>query len=433
MLKLPKGLKKKKKGKKSKKNQELFTEEELETYKREQRDKQLAAEEEAKAASASEVTEKKPTDDDEWSRFNALTTGIDTVLKKTQGDLDRIKESSFFQRVTPKKTELPKPQSHTESTPINSTDAQASSSSAAASELKEPETEADRLAQAVIELSESEEESDEGDDIFDTTYIDVIASGEVPLAYVQDSPTEDVDIGPDPFDTSYAEQVVKGPEVSKRGKKIVNIGSAVEVLTGRVENRSLVTARRPRRGPQNLLLESFDDSTGDTVVHAGETEEVTVEPIAVKTLLDDTDDDFVGGPIDIDLSVSLHIALQKEQKPEHNVLDEEKSDGLAIVSEFDVLNDKNVDEDDEFAELAAESLIKKEDTQKLSQPQVFNVDSVKVSEDWAAFAPGKEGEQKSKLTKAYFSLVLKRNVNCFHNYSKTCSATTTVHYTKARS
>lgn len=383
MLKLPKGLKKKKKGKKSKKNQELFTEEELETYKREQREKQLA--EEAEKSSA----ETKQTDDDEWSRFNALTTGIDTVLKKTQGDLDRIKESSFFQRVTPKaaaSVAAPKDDHQTVSSAAGSSSSEAQQQEAAeAVASKEPITEAERLASAVIELSESEEDSDETDDIFDTTYIDVIASGEVPLAYVPESPVDDVNVGPDPFDTSYAEQIVKGPEVSKRGKKIVNIGSAVEVLTGRVEKVSTVAARRPRRGPQNLLLESFDDAAA-AVDATADGADVYAEPI-VRTLLDDFGDDLPGGPID--LSVSLHIALQKEQQS-HIVVAEEQSGVNDIVSEFDVFN-KDV-EDDEFAELAAESLTKSEEVRKLSQPQV----AVGVAADWAAFAGGQETGQKGE-------------------------------------
>src|SRR4051812_25775602 len=96
MLKLPKGLKKKKKGKKSKKDQELFTEEELEQYKREHQ-----VHTEQPTASTDEQHPEKSGNDDEWSKFALLTTGVDSILKKTQDDLDRIKESSFFKRVAP--------------------------------------------------------------------------------------------------------------------------------------------------------------------------------------------------------------------------------------------------------------------------------------------------------------------------------------------
>lgn len=89
MHKITKGLKKKKKGKKKAKEQELFDEAELERYRREH---QEGASGEASAPA------KTHTDNEEWSRFNALTQGVDSILKKTQGDLDRIKSTSFFQR-----------------------------------------------------------------------------------------------------------------------------------------------------------------------------------------------------------------------------------------------------------------------------------------------------------------------------------------------
>lgn len=379
MLKLPKGLKKKKKGKKSKKNQELFTEEELEAYKREQREKQLAE----------EGTSGKQPNDDEWSKFNALTTGIDTVLKKTQGDLDRIKESSFFQRVpTTSEKKVIKDKQDTEDRQAEAERKEEADTKEAAEAAAKSE---DYLAQAVIELSESEEESDDADDIFDTAYIDALTSGDVQLAYVPESPVDDVADGPDPFDTSYADKVIKGPEVSKKGKKLVNIGSAVEVLTGRVEKvTSTAISRRPRRGPQNLLLESFDDGTGATGGIVGETDVVVQTP--VKTLLDDFTDDIPDVPID--LSVSLHIAFQKE-KEEQEINSKEAAQN--VISEFDVLAN---DADDEFAELAAESLSKREEIHILSDVEQTEFSGEVTSTDWAAF------ENQEEPVKGKFTLCL---------------------------
>lgn len=78
MHKLTKGLKKKKKGKKSKhKEEELFKPEELEAYRREHQSTAEVAEETTEATA--------PADNEEWKKFNALTAGIDTILKKTQG------------------------------------------------------------------------------------------------------------------------------------------------------------------------------------------------------------------------------------------------------------------------------------------------------------------------------------------------------------
>lgn len=380
MLKLPKGLKKKKKGKKSKKNQELFTEEELEAYKREQREKQLAE----------EGSSEKP-DDDEWSKFNALTTGIDTVLKKTQGNLDRIKESSFFQRV-PTTSEKKNIQDKKDSEDRQA-EAEKKHEEECIEQAKAQAASEDYLAQAVIELSESEEESDEADDIFDTAYIDALTSGDVKLAYVPESPIDDLPEGPDPFDTSYADKLIKGPEVSKRGKKIVNIGSAVEVLTGRVEKVSSTSVlRRPRRGPQNLLLESFDEGT----TNQADSDIVVQAP--VKTLLDDFTDDLPDIPID--LSVSLHIAFQKEKDEQ---IKEEESNRIPDLSEFDTLNTQ--DENDEFSELAAESLTKHEELHCVPKVQPIECAS-EINTDWSAFEEQKEATKGKCLHSLYLYIVL---------------------------
>lgn len=393
MLKLPKGLKKKKKDKKSKKNQELFTEEELEQFKREQKARHLAEEEakqkeEEAAAAAAGGSVKPKTDDDEWSKFNQLTTGIDSILKKTQGDLDRIKESSFFQRVTPKKVE-PKPEA-VKPEPKKSIVASDESSDKpdGAAALTEEELEEQRklasLKEAVIELSDSEEESEEADDIFDTNYIDELTSGNVPLAYVPESPDE-LESGPDPFDTAYADQLIKGPEVSKRGKKIVNIGSAVEVLTGRVEKVSTGALKRPRRGPQNLLLESFDKGETDDPHQEGSLNAAKViEERPFLSLLDDPADEIANVPID--LSASLHLQYLKQKEEEEKEAERKRLE-LEKLREL---------EKDEFDDLAAESLNKKDEVIVVN-PAALQVAPVLEGEsDWSEFEaeakPVNEGE-----------------------------------------
>lgn len=382
MLKLPKGLKKKKKDKKSKKNQELFTEEELEQFKRDQKARQLAEEEakqkeEEAAAAAAGGSVKPKTDDDEWSKFNQLTTGIDSILKKTQGDLDRIKESSFFQRVTPKRVD-PKP-AEVEAPPEKSSDASTEHPEGAVALTEEELAEQRKLASlkeaGVIELSESEEESEEADDIFDTNYIDELTSGNVPLAYVPESPDE-LESGPDPFDTAYADKLIKGPEVSKRGKKIVNIGAAVEVLTGRVEKVSSSALKRPRRGPQNLLLESFDKGKAvdpDEDVLESLTSARAVEERPILTLLDDPADEF--GDVPIDLSGSLHLQYLKQKEEEEKEAERNRLE-LEKLKEL---------EKDEFDDLAVESLNKKEEI-IVVDPKALHVAPVLETEtDWSEF------------------------------------------------
>lgn len=318
MLKLPKGLKKKKK--KSKKDQELFTEEELEQYKREH---QAHPEQSAAAATSDDNHHRQEhpeqsSNDDEWSRFAALTTGIDSVLKKTQGDLDRIKESSFFKRVAPPvKVEEPEPVKE----------------EVVVEEPKEV-TKAEQLLNAVVELSDSEDESVYDDSAFDTTFTEQ----ELPLAYVPESPEDEADLGPDPFDTGYAEKVIKGPEVSSKGKKIVNIGAAVSVLTGKVETAATTTkTRRQRRGIQNLMLESFEANAEDGEVPPAP------EPLVTKTLLDEPAE--LEEEVQIDLSTSLHLSLLKSQKKDDESSEQKEDDIDDVLSKVEITFTKPKDSD----------------------------------------------------------------------------------------
>ena len=79
-----------------------------------------------------------------------------------------------------------------------------------------------------------------------------------------ESPTEQPE--DDPFDTSIAEKVILGPTTDRRGKRLVPIGAAVEILTGRVQAPSCVPVKRPASRRQilkekDLLLGSFDNAT----------------------------------------------------------------------------------------------------------------------------------------------------------------------------
>ncbi|XP_053660562.1 protein stoned-A [Anopheles marshallii] len=348
MLKLPKGLKKKKKGKKSKKDQELFTEEELEQYRREHQNHSALN---SAAPSDSEDQpggSEKSENNEEWSKFAALTSGIDSVLKKTQGDLDRIKSTSFFQKV-PTKVE----QEAREREERERREQEERERAAEAAKVQEEQRAAEELINAVVELSESEPNSEAEEDIFDTGYIDAIASGELPIAYVPESPVLESFEGEDPFDTSYAEKLIKGPEVSKRGKKIVNIGSAVEVLTGRVESVGTGSTKgnRQRRGIQNLLLASFDESeqqgrNGAELRFGGEgkpAEQLQIEQPQAFSLLDDSAD--LPADVPIDLSVSLHLTLQKqyqEQQQEEGGIHQEATADTGVETEL------NLDEFDDL-------------------------------------------------------------------------------------
>lgn len=389
MLKIPKGLKKKKKGKKSKRKgeEELFTEAELEKYRREHQ-AQPQQQEAAPLDSDQEQTEKpKTSNNDEWSKFNALTTGVDSILKKTQGDLDRIKSTSFFQRVPagPKSVDrcgkdvpLQRDAQKDGQRWIGFEEKKENGQQQQRPQQETAKAEAVSPAPAPVEfvLSESESEEDDFDDIFDTSYVEAVEKGEVKLAYIPDSPEEDLDDGPDPFDTSYADKVIRGPEVSKKGKKLVNIGVAVEVLTGRLDSVNTSPAaikKAKRRIPQDLLFEtSFSEDIPDATVE---------ESIKSTSLLDDDTGIFEDVPVD--LSISLHTQYIKKTTFEPDT----DAGNKDILNAFDTIH-KSDDEDDEFAKLASESL---------SKPTVAEVPKVSFApteticeeSSWAAFEESK--------------------------------------------
>lgn len=300
MLKIGKGLKKKKKSKKNKhKEDELFTEAELEQYRREHAQK----EQEDSGTSAENPEAKSTAASEEFEKFKFLTAGVDDILKKTQSDLDRIKKESFFQR-KPTPSEL-KAQEEKEKEEAKKLEGNWEAFEEGANKENFPEEGKEENQ----EESESEYEFEENDDLFDTTFVDAIEKGEVKLAYVPDDDEFELDQGPDPFDTTTAEEVLKKvEEEEKKKKKQISLGIAVDVLTGRAErDRSILeetgvvvnaddksTVRsRPRQRPRKIqdfsLLGSFDDNGNPAAQTEGTVKSETVESVSEKpkSLLDD--------------------------------------------------------------------------------------------------------------------------------------------------
>ncbi|XP_058797513.1 uncharacterized protein LOC131667823 [Phymastichus coffea] len=332
MHKLAKGLKKKKKQKKGKKGEddEEFDPEELERYRRERAEAQQKQAEEASTTEAATAA----TGNDEWKKFQALTSGIDSVLKKTQDDLDRIKSTSFFQRKAPEPEPDPE-ESPEQGNPIEVKD--------------EPEEETVKplpvTEDGIVEVPD-DDEFEEEDDIFDTDYIETLQKvvQEVQLAYIPESPTEE-ELGDDPFDTSNADKVLK--TVDKKGRKVVSLGNAVEVLAGRVDYQSTCKIGRNRpRINRDLLLESFDADAEPIPSNNTETEPIEVE----KTLLDD-DSDLPDIPIDL---TQLPPVSPRPITPAANEETDNDLNKPLDISEFESFKDKTLlDEvptldDDEF-------------------------------------------------------------------------------------
>lgn len=342
MHKLAKGLKKKKKPKKGKKGaEEEFDPEELERYRRERAEAQQKAEESGESTAGS----------DEWKKFQALTAGVDSVLRKTQDDLDRIKSTSFFQRKAPleEKKSLEKAKQGEDSKSAKrwvGFDAEGNPIEAAPPEVdgqdKKKEGRPLINEDGFVDVPEDEDEQEDSadEDIFDTTYVDVLQNIDVQLAYIPDSPTEE-EAGDDPFDTTNADKVLK--TVDKKGNKLVSLGNAVEVLSGRIDHVStckLTKGRRPRL-QQDLLLDDFEEAEQPSEAVATSSGPVNVE----KTLLDD-DSDLPDIPVDL---TKLPPVLPRPvtpvtplQEDTTSIAAEKTLNGPLDISEFEVLKEKTV-------------------------------------------------------------------------------------------
>lgn len=341
MHKLAKGLKKKKKQKKGKKGAEEdeFDPEELERYRRERAEAQQRAAESGDPGAAESNADPAAAGSDEWKKFQALTAGVDSILKKSQGDLDRIKSTSFFQRKPP--LEDPKTANVENKTKKTKRWVGFDASGNPIGE-KTPEEEEkpvqDPNSHRFVEVPDDEDEQEDSaeEDIFDTTYVDVLQNIDVQLAYIPESPTQE-ELGDDPFDTTNADKVLK--TVDKRGNKLVSLGNAVEVLSGRIDHVSTCKISRPRKAKtqEDLLLGDFDESDQLDAVSSST---VATEPVTVeKTLLDD-DSDLPDIPVDL---TKLPPVLPRPVTPEVNGTSTFNVDsGPLDISEFEVLREKTI-------------------------------------------------------------------------------------------
>lgn len=318
MHKIKKGIKKKIKGKK-KDNDEIFTEEELENYKKRKEeeahklaeeqqqpdpseavsadgDKQDSGEEQASGYTSPTEENNKSSEatgggDGDWRNFLAAT---DTVLKETTEQLDHIKEESYFQKkpteAEKKKQEETSKEAHPEVTPAAATTKWADWNKGLDEEDEEqeqqnelevepePEPDPEPVELKPLDIDEFPEvDLEEYTEDFDTTFIDELQSGKVKLHYIPDSPTFESANEPDPFDTSEVDKVlhkeepqievkkVKTEEKGKKKIKLVSLGCAVDVLSGKqaAGDKSVVAktdSKRRRVIPKEVNLLGDDEA-----------------------------------------------------------------------------------------------------------------------------------------------------------------------------
>ncbi|KAA0202787.1 hypothetical protein HAZT_HAZT010469 [Hyalella azteca] len=293
MHKIKKGIKKKIKGKKGKHDDdEIFTEEELAQYKREKAEEARRLAEEEQQHHDTEVLEEddvyetdhyprsnlesrtspKEGEEKDWKSFLATT---DTVLKQTSDNLEHIKESSYFQTKKGLESDGGRPvpdfvESYSQKASACTSPVPATASKnwvdlekeGIDDESDEGQTQAtvvnDRPPsppkKKLLELKPIEDlpevSAEDYADVFDTTYVDQVESGELKLI-IPDSPSDEYSNEPDPFDTSAVDKVLhinepepepepqviagtkKGEPQKKRKIQLVSLGNAVEVLTGK--------------------------------------------------------------------------------------------------------------------------------------------------------------------------------------------------------
>ncbi|KAK7021026.1 hypothetical protein SK128_012436, partial [Halocaridina rubra] len=247
MLKIKKGIKKKIKGKKDK-NDELFTPEELEKYKREKEEeaKRLAEQQEQQLQETNEEKENVP-----------LEGAAQPEQEDTAGPSSEVKETSDGE----KKEDWRSPTASGKNWVDLERGGIDDEPEPEAEEVKKPEEAEPEPEPELAPLQFIEDlpdvDVDDFTEVFDTTYVDNVESGEVKLHYIPDSPTTEDPNEPDPFDTSVVDKVLNTEEAEskskveqkqqpeKKKKKLVSLGCAVDVLTGKLQ-----TAEKPSGAPQ---------------------------------------------------------------------------------------------------------------------------------------------------------------------------------------
>ncbi|KAF0308192.1 Protein stoned-B [Amphibalanus amphitrite] len=276
MYKLTKGIKKKVKGKKKPTEEEL-EQEELRQYRLEkQREQELREQEQREkeeqgqgdegaedptaagaAAAPSEESGKpqqKPTESDEWAKFRALTSGVDSVLSSTKESLQTIKETSYFIKKKPASEQEPEVEKRPvaaevskpkwvdvdveEESPESETDPEPVEQPVESQKTPSPEKKRD-LEEVLSEVEKLERAQYFEEDVFNTEYVDAVK--DINLAVIPDSPTED---GDDPFDTSAA---TRNLLASVTG----HLEAASDSLFGQLSN-----VKTPRQSPTHMLSRS---------------------------------------------------------------------------------------------------------------------------------------------------------------------------------
>ena len=330
-------------------------------------------------------------DTDDWKAFSALTSGIDSLIKQKQENLEDIKVDSYFQKkksspivedADDSDTDPEKPFGDTSSKKkkqkkgkkwvdldTEGFDDIEGSIPSSESETEDPAEKADRK-KVEAEANDQGQEDDDVDsedksiglveipednpidldleeDLFNTAHVDAVISGDIKLAVIPDDPIFDDD---DPFNTDIADEIFKKDKQEKRKEatklKFSGLSSVADVLSGKADkvDPSLIehsTKRKRRRANRiNLIGDQEKDLTAREDIGVVD---LSIDPDQKDILT--TEKSGCGDQDNLDVEVADLLSSTPSPLPTSGSAKElddcKKSDKFFDLSEFEVLEQEN--------------------------------------------------------------------------------------------
>ena len=246
-----------------------------------------------------------PEPENDWARFQAMTSGVDAIVKQKKDNLDSLKVTSYYQR---KKTQdeieedarLARPKNLVGARKkkwvdldeegfeeregvlneeVSDGDMSEEDFEEVEPEKTEPEGEPSDFVvtpegevAAEEDEKKDEEEEEEEEDFFNTEFVnEQLAVLDMKLNEIPDSP---VDEGPDVFDTNYASDIVKKAEKERiKQEKAENqkvkfgyISAAADVLTGKAAAVDNTAVEHTRKAEAAANEDKKAEPEGPTIV-----------------------------------------------------------------------------------------------------------------------------------------------------------------------
>ena len=257
-----------------------------------------------------------PKDNEDWKAFQNLTSGVDSLVKKTQEKENEFKAKNRKEvKVVDKTWKAEKQRKRKKQSQwvnldsdgfeefdgeldqvIASEDEDESEKSPSNQHSGEQEQAEVEVKPEVVEQEAEPVDVDDDDDLFNTDFVNAITSGDVKLAVIPDDPKYDDE--DDPFNTSFADQVVQKQKEEQRKEesrlKFTGLSAVADVLAGKAQTidksavEVTVRSKRRRANRINLIADEAQEVTAledIDVDHRAETQ-VTEEPVVPNVQVD---------------------------------------------------------------------------------------------------------------------------------------------------